>query len=53
MAAVAGAVVLGITEELATLVLAPHYRTMVAFAVMALLLLFRPSGLFSVPGGAK
>lgn len=53
MAAVAGAVLLGITEELATLVLAPHYRTMVAFAVMALILLFRPTGLFSVPGGAK
>ncbi len=53
MAAVAGAVLLGITEELATLVLAPHYRTMVAFAVMALILLFRPTGLFGVPGGAK
>jgi branched-subunit amino acid ABC-type transport system permease component len=53
MAAVAGAVVLGITEELATLVLAPHYRTMVAFAVMALLLLVRPSGLFAARGVAK
>ncbi|WP_127088613.1 branched-chain amino acid ABC transporter permease [Aquabacter cavernae] len=53
MAAVAGAVVLGITEELATLVLAPHYRTMVAFAVMALLLLVRPTGLFAAQGTAK
>lgn len=46
MAAVAGALVLGVAEELATLVLAPHYRTIVAFAVMAVLLLVRPSGLF-------
>ncbi len=53
MAAVAGAVLLGITEELATLVLAPHYRTIVAFAVMALLLLVRPSGLFGTPGVAR
>lgn len=49
MAAVAGALLLGVTEELATLILAPNYRTIVAFAVMALLLLLRPHGLF----GAK
>jgi branched-subunit amino acid ABC-type transport system permease component len=49
MAAVAGALTLGVAEELATLVLPPHYRTIVAFLVMALLLLVRPSGLF----GAK
>ncbi|MEJ5127200.1 branched-chain amino acid ABC transporter permease [Comamonas sp. MYb21] len=49
MAAVAGAMLLGVTEELATLLLPPHYRTVVAFGVMALLLLLRPHGLF----GAK
>ncbi|WP_306770603.1 branched-chain amino acid ABC transporter permease [Pantoea sp. 18069] len=49
MAAVAGALLLGVTEELATLILAPNYRTIVAFVVMALLLLLRPHGLF----GAK
>ncbi|MFT4115255.1 branched-chain amino acid ABC transporter permease [Bradyrhizobium sp.] len=48
-AAVAGALTLGIAEELATLVLPPHYRAIIAFALMALLLLVRPSGLF----GAK
>lgn len=37
------------TEELATLFLPPHYRTVVAFVVMAVLLLLRPHGLF----GAK
>lgn len=48
-AAVAGALLLGVTEELATLILAPHYRMLVAFGVMAALLLLRPHGLF----GAK
>jgi branched-subunit amino acid ABC-type transport system permease component len=46
MAAVAGALVLGVAEELATTVLAPQYRTIVAFLVMAVILLVRPSGLF-------
>ncbi len=46
MAAVAGALVLGVAEELATTVLAPQYRTIVAFVVMAAILLVRPSGLF-------
>ncbi|MFC0282251.1 branched-chain amino acid ABC transporter permease [Camelimonas abortus] len=49
MAAVAGALALGMAEEAATLFLAPHYRMIVAFAVMALLLMLRPWGLF----GAK
>jgi len=49
MAAVAGALVLGLTEEFATLFMPPHYRMIVAFAIMALLLMLRPHGLF----GAK
>ncbi|KAF1021631.1 MAG: High-affinity branched-chain amino acid transport system permease protein LivH [Paracidovorax wautersii] len=53
MAAVAGALVLGVTEELATLVMPPHYRTLVAFVVMAALLLLRPSGLFGAKWVAK
>jgi branched-subunit amino acid ABC-type transport system permease component len=46
MAAVAGALTLGISEELATLIMPPHYRTIVAFLIMATLLLVRPWGLF-------
>lgn len=45
MAAVAGAIVLGVTEELSTLWVAPHYRSIIAYAIMTLLLLLRPSGL--------
>lgn len=49
MAAVAGALLLGVVEELATLALPSTYRTGVAFALIALLLLFRPWGLFGKP----
>jgi branched-subunit amino acid ABC-type transport system permease component len=46
MAAVAGALTLGIAEELATLIMPVHYRMIVTFLVMASLLLVRPWGLF-------
>lgn len=46
MAAVAGALTLGIADELATLVMPVHYRTIITFVVMVLLLLLRPWGLF-------
>jgi len=46
MAAVAGALVLGLAEEVSTLFLPPHYRMIVAFAIMAMLLMVRPWGLF-------
>jgi branched-subunit amino acid ABC-type transport system permease component len=45
-AAVAGALVMGVLSELSTLVIAPHYRTVVAFIVLAVLLMKRPWGLF-------
>jgi len=46
MAAVAGALLLGVLEELATLVLPSTYRLGVAFVLITVLLLFRPWGLF-------
>lgn len=46
MAAVAGALVLGMAEEFSTLFLPPHYRMIVAFSVMAVLLMLQPWGLF-------
>jgi branched-subunit amino acid ABC-type transport system permease component len=46
MAAVAGAVILGVAEEAATLIMPIHYRMVVTFLVMAALLLVRPWGLF-------
>ena len=46
LAAVPGALLLGVAAELSTLWLPPHYRAVVAFALMALCLLLRPAGLF-------
>lgn len=46
MAAVSGALTLGIAEELATLVMPVHYRMIVTFLAMVVLLLLRPWGLF-------
>jgi branched-chain amino acid transport system permease protein len=40
-----GALVVGIGEELALLVLSPSYRTVVGFAAILLVLIFRPQGL--------
>ena len=44
--AVVGAIGLGVIGELATLVVDPNYRAGVAFLAIALVLLFRPNGLF-------
>ena len=49
LGAVAGALLIGIAEEMSTLVLPPSYRQIVSFSVILLLLLFRTNGLF----GAK
>jgi branched-chain amino acid transport system permease protein len=46
LAAIPGALVMGVLSEAATLVMPAHYRSMVAFVVMSLLLILRPSGLF-------
>lgn len=47
--ALVGALVVGIAEEMATLVLPPTYKVGVGFAIIAVLLLFRPHGLFGQP----
>jgi branched-chain amino acid transport system permease protein/neutral amino acid transport system permease protein len=43
--AVAGAFVIGIGEEMSTIVLDPSYRTAVGFAAILLVLTLRPRGL--------
>jgi branched-subunit amino acid ABC-type transport system permease component len=43
--AVIGALAIGLTEELTTLVISPNYREAAGFAAIALILLFRPQGL--------
>jgi branched-subunit amino acid ABC-type transport system permease component len=45
----AGALAVGITEELTVLVLPSTYKVAVGFAIIAVLLLVRPQGLFGLP----
>lgn len=46
--AVIGGLLIGVTESVSTLFLPTDYRDSIAFAVMVLILLARPSGLFGV-----
>ncbi len=45
--AVAGALVIGLAQELSTLVMPAAYKPAVAFALMVIMLVWRPTGLFS------
>ncbi|MFQ3585762.1 MAG: branched-chain amino acid ABC transporter permease [Cyanobacteriota bacterium] len=44
--AIAGGLVIGVAEELSTLVISPAYKTAVAFAILVLMLIIRSTGLF-------
>ena len=44
--AIAGGMVIGIAQELSTLVVSPAYKPAVAFAIMVVMLIVRPTGLF-------
>lgn len=45
--AVVGGVVIGITTEVSSVFVSPTYKEAIAFAILALLLIFRPRGLFA------
>jgi branched-subunit amino acid ABC-type transport system permease component len=47
--ALAGATIIGIVSELSTLVIPPNYRIGIPLAAIALVLVFRPQGLFGQP----
>lgn len=44
--AIAGALVIGIAQEMSTLVIEPAYKPAVAFGLMVIMLIWRPTGLF-------
>lgn len=44
--AIAGGLVIGISMELSTMVIDPGYKHAVAFALLVLMLIFRPTGIF-------
>lgn len=45
--AIAGGLVIGLAQEWSTAFISPAYKPAVAFALMVLMLIFRPTGLFS------
>jgi branched-chain amino acid transport system permease protein/neutral amino acid transport system permease protein len=45
--AIVGGLVIGIAEEMSTLFIAPPYKAAVAFAILVVMLIVRPSGLFA------
>jgi branched-subunit amino acid ABC-type transport system permease component len=49
LGAFAGALIIGVVSELSTLVIPPNYRIGVPLAAIALILIFRPQGLFGQP----
>lgn len=49
LGAFVGALVIGLVSELATLVIPPNYRIGIPLCVIALVLMFRPQGIFGQP----
>ncbi|MBM3484744.1 MAG: branched-chain amino acid ABC transporter permease [Alphaproteobacteria bacterium] len=49
LGAFVGAIIIGVVSELSTLVLPPNYRIGVPLVAIALVLIFRPQGLFGQP----
>ena len=45
--AIAGGMVIGIAEEMSTLFISPAYKAAVAFAILVVMLIVRPTGLFA------
>lgn len=51
--ALLGGLFIGITENISVAFLSPGYKDFVAFAVILIMLLFRPQGLFALVGGVR
>jgi branched-subunit amino acid ABC-type transport system permease component len=51
--AMLGALVLGLVTEISAVFIAPSYKEIIAFGVLVVVLLVRPTGIFSQAGGAR
>ncbi len=51
--ALLGGLFIGVAENMSVLVLSPGYKDFIAFAVVVVMLLFRPRGIFAVGAGVR
>ena len=51
--ALLGGLVIGIAENLSVAFISPGYKDFISFALIILMLLFRPRGIFGIPGGIR
>ena len=51
--AMAGGMIIGVAQELSTLVISTAYKPVVAFVLMIFILLLRPAGIFAAKGSVK
>ncbi len=51
--ALLGGLAIGIAENMGTAVISPGYKDLIAFAIIIVMLLFRPQGLFAPRGGVR
>ena len=51
--ALLGGLIIGITENLSVAFISPGYKDFIAFALIILMLLFRPRGIFGILGGVR
>lgn len=51
--AMAGGLIIGLTQELSTLFISTAYKPVVAFVIMIVILLIRPGGIFHTKGAVK
>jgi branched-chain amino acid transport system permease protein/neutral amino acid transport system permease protein len=51
--ALLGGLVIGIAENLSVAFISPGYKDFISFALIILMLLFRPRGIFGIAGGIR
>jgi branched-subunit amino acid ABC-type transport system permease component len=51
--ALLGGMFIGVAENLSVAVISPGYKDFISFALIFILLLFRPTGIFGIRGGVR
>ena len=51
--ALLGGLIIGVAENLSVAFISPGYKDFISFALIILMLLFRPKGIFGILGGVR